>query len=195
VFTGIIQQIGVVTNIQTTHDFGVIEIELTNLPTSVKIGDSISVNGVCLTATTINGDVVSFDVMGITLSKTNLGGLRVRNFVNIEFPMTLTDFVGGHLVQGHIDEVGTILEIEQLTNWRRLRISASSALQKYVVRRGSIAVDGVSLTVSDLGESWFEVSLIPATLEHTILGSKDVGNEVNLESDIVARHLEKLVNS
>jgi riboflavin synthase len=195
VFTGIIQQIGVVTNIQTTHDFGVIEIELTNLPTSVKIGDSISVNGVCLTATTINGDVVSFDVMGITLSKTNLGGLRVRNVVNIEFPMTLTDFVGGHLVQGHIDEVGTILEIEQLTNWRRLRISASSALQKYVVRRGSIAVDGVSLTVSDLGESWFEVSLIPATLEHTILGSKDVGNEVNLESDIVARHLEKLVNS
>jgi riboflavin synthase len=195
VFTGIIQQIGVVTNIQTTHDFGVIEIELTNLPTSVKIGDSISVNGVCLTATTINGDVVSFDVMGITLSKTNLGGLRVRNVVNIEFPMTLTDFIGGHLVQGHIDEVGTILEIEQLTNWRRLRISASSALQKYVVRRGSIAVDGVSLTVSDLGESWFEVSLIPATLEHTILGSKDVGNEVNLESDIVARHLEKLVNS
>jgi len=195
VFTGIIQQIGVVTNIQTTHDFGVIEIELTSLPTSVKIGDSISVNGVCLTATTINGDVVSFDVMGITLSKTNLGGLRVRNVVNIEFPMTLTDFVGGHLVQGHIDEVGTILEIEQLTNWRRLRISASSALQKYVVRRGSIAVDGVSLTVSDLGESWFEVSLIPATLEHTILGSKDVGNEVNLESDIVARHLEKLVNS
>ena len=194
-FTGIIQQIGVVTNIQTTHDFGVIEIELTNLPTSVKIGDSISVNGVCLTATTINGDVVSFDVMGITLSKTNLGGLRVRNVVNIEFPMTLTDFVGGHLVQGHIDEVGTILEIEQLTNWRRLRISASSASQKYVVRRGSIAVDGVSLTVSDLGESWFEVSLIPATLEHTILGSKDVGNEVNLESDIVARHLEKLVNS
>ena len=194
-FTGIIQQIGVVTNIQTTHDFGVIEIELTNLPTSVKIGDSISVNGVCLTATTINGDVVSFDVMGITLSKTNLGGLRVRNVVNIEFPMTLTDFVGGHLVQGHIDEVGTILEIEQLTNWRRLRISASSELQKYVVRRGSIAVDGVSLTVSDLGESWFEVSLIPATLEHTILGSKDVGNEVNLESDIVARHLEKLVNS
>lgn len=194
-FTGIIQQIGVVTNIQTTHDFGVIEIELTNLPTSVKIGDSISVNGVCLTATTISGDVVSFDVMGITLSKTNLGGLRVRNVVNIEFPMTLTDFVGGHLVQGHIDEVGTILEIEQLTNWRRLRISASSALQKYVVRRGSIAVDGVSLTVSDLGESWFEVSLIPATLEHTILGSKDVGNEVNLESDIVARHLEKLVNS
>lgn len=194
-FTGIIQQIGVVTNIQTTHDFGVIEIELTSLPTSVKIGDSISVNGVCLTATTINGDVVSFDVMGITLSKTNLGGLRVRNVVNIEFPMTLTDFVGGHLVQGHIDEVGTILEIEQLTNWRRLRISASSALQKYVVRRGSIAVDGVSLTVSDLGESWFEVSLIPATLEHTILGSKDVGNEVNLESDIVARHLEKLVNS
>jgi riboflavin synthase len=195
VFTGIIQQIGVVTNIQTTHDFGVIEIELTSLPTSVKIGDSISVNGVCLTATTINGDVVSFDVMGITLSKTNLGGLRVRNVVNIEFPMTLTDFIGGHLVQGHIDEVGTILEIEQLTNWRRLRISASSALQKYVVRRGSIAVDGVSLTVSDLGESWFEVSLIPATLEHTILGSKDVGNEVNLESDIVARHLEKLVNS
>lgn len=194
-FTGIIQQIGVVTNIQTTHDFGVIEIELTSLPTSVKIGDSISVNGVCLTATTISGDVVSFDVMGITLSKTNLGGLRVRNVVNIEFPMTLTDFVGGHLVQGHIDEVGTILEIEQLTNWRRLRISASSALQKYVVRRGSIAVDGVSLTVSDLGESWFEVSLIPATLEHTILGSKDVGNEVNLESDIVARHIEKLVNS
>lgn len=194
-FTGIIQQIGVISSIQTTGDFGVLEIELTSLPRSVKLGDSISVNGVCLTATSIHENVVSFDVIGITLSKTNLGDLHVKSVVNIEFPMTLTDFVGGHLVQGHIDEVGTILEIEELTNWRRVRIAASPHLQKYVVKRGSIAVDGVSLTVSDLGNSWFEVSLIPATLEHTILGSKKVGDKVNLESDIVARHLEKLVNS
>ncbi|MGA0857011.1 MAG: riboflavin synthase [Candidatus Nanopelagicales bacterium] len=194
-FTGIIQQIGVVSRIQATGDFGVLEIELTSLPKSVKLGDSISVNGVCLTATSLHENVVSFDVMGITLSKTNLGDLNMKSLVNIEFPMTLTDFVGGHLVQGHIDEVGTILEIEELTNWRRVRIAVSPQLQKYVVKRGSIAVDGVSLTVSDLGDLFFEVSLIPATLEHTILGSKQVGNKVNLESDIVARHLEKLVNS
>ena len=194
-FTGIIQQIGVVSRIQATGDFGVLEIELTSLPKSVKLGDSISVNGVCLTATSLHENVVSFDVMGITLSKTNLGDLNMKSLVNIEFPMTLTDFVGGHLVQGHIDEVGTILEIEELTNWRRMRIAVSPQLQKYVVKRGSIAVDGVSLTVSDLGDLWFEVSLIPSTLEHTILGSKQVGNKVNLESDIVARHLEKLVNS
>ncbi|MFZ9308715.1 MAG: riboflavin synthase [Candidatus Nanopelagicales bacterium] len=194
-FTGIIQQIGVVSRIQATGDFGVLEIELTSLPKSVKLGDSISVNGVCLTATSLHENVVSFDVMGITLSKTNLGDLNMKSLVNIEFPMTLTDFVGGHLVQGHIDEVGTILEIEELTNWRRVRIAVSPQLQKYVVKRGSIAVDGVSLTVSDLGDLWFEVSLIPSTLEHTILGSKQVGNKVNLESDIVARHLEKLVNS
>ena len=194
-FTGIIQQIGVVSSIQTTGDFGVLEIELTSLPRGVKLGDSISVNVVCLTATSIHENVVSFDVMGITLSKTNLGDLHVKSLVNIESPMTLADFVGGHLVQGHIDEVGTILEIEELTNWRRVRIAASPQLQKYVVKRGSIAVDGVSLTVSDLGDLFFEVSLIPATLEHTILGSKEAGNKVNLESDIVARHLEKLVNS
>ena len=152
-------------------------------------------NGVCLTVTSLDDSKIGFDVMGITLKNTNLGNLVAGDSVNLELPMTLDGFVGGHMVQGHIDEVGKILDIEQLTQWKRMRISMSEYLSKYVVVRGSIAVDGVSLTVSAAADLWFEVSLIPATLDHTVLGTKGIGDTVNLESDIIARHLEKLVKS
>lgn len=192
-FTGIIQCLGVVRNVELSQDFGTISIDIQELATRIAVGDSVSVNGVCLTAINISGSVVGFEVMGITLSRTNLGALTQGSSVNLELPLTLNDFIGGHMVQGHIDEIGVILEVEQLALWKRMRISTSLDLQKYIVLRGSIAVDGVSLTVSAIGSDWFEVSLIPATLEHTILGTKNVGSTVNLESDIVARHLEKLV--
>lgn len=192
-FTGIIQCLGVVRNVELSQDFATISIDIQELATRIAVGDSVSVNGVCLTAIDISGSVVGFEVMGITLSRTNLGALTQGSSVNLELPLTLNDFIGGHMVQGHIDEIGVILEVEQLALWKRMRISTSLDLQKYIVLRGSIAVDGVSLTVSAIGPDWFEVSLIPATLEHTILGTKNVGSTVNLESDIVARHLEKLV--
>jgi riboflavin synthase len=192
-FTGIVQAIGEVRNIDFSKDFGVLEIAVGNVVVGLSVGDSVSVNGVCLTASNITDESVTFEVMGITLSKTNLGTLTRGSKVNLELPLTLQDFVGGHLVQGHVDEVGTILEIEQLDNWKRMRISTTSQIQKFVVDLGSIAVDGVSLTVSDVGSAWLEVSLIPTTLERTILGTKVVGDKVNLESDIIARHVEKLV--
>jgi riboflavin synthase len=192
-FTGIVQAIGEVRNIDFSKDFGVLEIAVGNVVVGLSVGDSVSVNGVCLTASNITDESVTFEVMGITLSKTNLGTLTRGSKVNLELPLTLQDFVGGHLVQGHVDEVGTILEIEQLDNWKRMRISTTAQIQKFVVARGSIAVDGVSLTVSDVDSAWLEVSLIPTTLEHTILGTNVVGDKVNLESDIIARHVEKLV--
>lgn len=192
-FTGIIQCLGVVRNVELSQDFATISIDIQELATRIAVGDSVSVNGVCLTAIDISGSVVGFEVMGITLSRTNLGALTQGSSVNLELPLTLNDFIGGHVVQGHIDEIGVILEVEQLALWKRMRISTSLDIQKYIVLRGSIAVDGVSLTISAIGPDWFEVSLIPATLEHTILGTKNVGSTVNLESDIVARHLEKLV--
>lgn len=176
-------------------DFAVLGIDLLDLSVNVAVGDSVSVNGVCLTVTSIHGSEVRFDVMGVTLHNTNLGKLNVGDSVNLELPMTLASFVGGHMVQGHIDEVGEILDIEQLTEWKRMRISLSANLNKYVVVRGSIAVDGVSLTISACADSWFEVSLIPATLDNTVLGIKSIGDTVNLESDIIARHLEKLVTA
>ncbi len=194
-FTGIIQRLGVVESIESKSDFAVLYIDLLDLSRSVAVGDSVSVNGVCLTVTSLDDSKIGFDVMGITLKNTNLGNLVAGDSVNLELPMTLDGFVGGHMVQGHIDEVGKILDIEQLTQWKRMRISMSEYLSKYVVVRGSIAVDGVSLTVSAAADLWFEVSLIPATLDHTVLGTKGIGDTVNLESDIIARHLEKLVKS
>lgn len=194
-FTGIIQRLGVVESIESKSDFAVLNIDPLDLSRSVAVGDSVSVNGVCLTVTSLDDSQIGFDVMGITLKNTNLGNLVAGDSVNLELPMTLDGFVGGHMVQGHIDEVGKILDIEQLTQWKRMRISMSEYLSKYVVVRGSIAVDGVSLTVSAAADLWFEVSLIPATLDHTVLGTKGIGDTVNLESDIIARHLEKLVKS
>lgn len=194
-FTGIIQRLGVVESIETKTDFAVLSIDLFDLSERIAFGDSVSVNGVCLTVVSKDESKVGFEVMGVTLRNTNLGKLVAGSTVNLELPMTLEDFVGGHLVQGHIDECGEIVDIEQLTQWKRMRISMSQDLSKYVVARGSIAADGVSLTVSAIGDSWFEVSLIPATLNNTVLGKKSVGDTVNLESDIIARHLEKLVKS
>lgn len=194
-FTGIIQRLGIVESIESKSDFAVLYIDLLDLSRSVAVGDSVSVNGVCLTVTSLDDSKIGFDVMGITLKNTNLGNLVAGDLVNLELPMTLNGFVGGHMVQGHIDEVGKILDIEQLTQWKRMRISMTEYLSKFVVVRGSIAVDGVSLTVSAAAELWFEVSLIPATLDHTVLGTKGIGDTVNLESDIIARHLEKLVKS
>jgi riboflavin synthase len=153
----------------------------------------VSVNGVCLTAINITDDTFSADVMGQTLKMTTLGKLQAGDKVNLELAMLPDTRLGGHIVQGHVDAVGEILARTPQPDWEVVRVSLPTSISQYVVARGSITVEGTSLTVSTLGDNWFEVSLIPTTLTHTNLGAKQIGDLVNLESDILARHVERLL--
>ena len=156
-------------------------------------GDSIAVNGVCLTATAVDGYGFSADVMNETLRLSSLAGLAAGSAVNLELAMRATDRLGGHMVQGHVDGVGTIQEIEPDGFSRRVTIAAEPALLRYMVYKGSITVDGVSLTIADLGGRSFTVSLIPETLERTNLGAAEPGTTVNLEVDVLAKYVERLM--
>jgi riboflavin synthase len=160
-------------------------------------GDSIGVNGVCLTVTALEGTTFTADVMAETLARTTLGGLAPGTPVNLERPLSLGGRLGGHLVQGHVDAVGTIASRRPGENTDVVRISLPSGLARYVVAKGSVAVDGVSLTVSAVsggaGPHWFEVSLIPATLALTTLGAAQPGSHVNLEVDVIGKYVERLL--
>ncbi|MCX6403624.1 MAG: riboflavin synthase [Actinobacteria bacterium] len=191
-FTGIISALGSISNLSLTDDAAVIEITAP-FCASIAAGDSVSVNGVCLTAINITDDTFSADVMGQTLKMTTLGKLQAGDKVNLELAMLPDTRLGGHIVQGHVDAVGEILARTPHPDWEVVRISLPKSISQYVVARGSITVEGTSLTVSTLGDSWFEVSLIPTTLTHTNLGAKQIGDLVNLESDILARHVERLL--
>jgi riboflavin synthase len=191
-FTGIISALGSISNLSLTDDAAVIEISAP-FCASIAAGDSVSVNGVCLTAINITDDTFSADVMGQTLKMTTLGKLQVGDKVNLELAMLPDTRLGGHIVQGHVDAVGEILARTPHPDWEVVRVSLPTSISQYVVARGSITVEGTSLTVSTLGDSWFEVSLIPTTLTHTNLGAKQIGDLVNLESDILARHVERLL--
>jgi riboflavin synthase len=155
-------------------------------------GASISVNGVCLTVVDRHEGTVSFDVMAETLDRSNLGALAVGDPVNLERAMAATDRLGGHIVQGHVDDTAHLLHRTSGDRWAVVRLSLPSALARYVVEKGSITVDGVSLTVCALGTDFFEVSLIPTTLALTTLGHKQVGEVVNLEVDVIAKYVERL---
>jgi riboflavin synthase len=191
-FTGIISALGSISNLSLTDDAAVIEISAP-FCASIAAGDSVSVNGVCLTAINITDDTFSADVMGQTLKMTTLGKLQAGDKVNLELAMLPDTRLGGHIVQGHVDAVGEILARTPHPDWEVVRVSLPTSISQYVVARGSITVEGTSLTVSTLGDSWFEVSLIPTTLTHTNLGAKTIGDLVNLESDILARHVERLL--
>jgi riboflavin synthase len=191
-FTGIISALGSISNLSLTDDAAVIEISAP-FCASIAAGDSVSVNGVCLTAINITDGTFSADVMGQTLKMTTLGKLQAGDKVNLELAMLPDTRLGGHIVQGHVDAVGEILARTPHPDWEVVRISLPKSISQYVVARGSITVEGTSLTVSTLGDSWFEVSLIPTTLTHTNLGAKQIGDLVNLESDILARHVERLL--
>jgi riboflavin synthase len=156
-------------------------------------GDSISVNGVCLTVIEQSDDWFTADVMGQTLAMSTLGNWAEGEPVNLERAASVGDRLGGHIVQGHIDGTTTLLEVRESDTWRVLRFSLEPAHAPLVVDKGSIAVDGVSLTVSAAGDDWFEVSLIPETLAVTSLGRKKVGDTANIETDILARHVARLV--
>jgi riboflavin synthase len=189
VFTGLVADKG---TIRTVGD-GRLEVE-TALGAHLAEGDSVSVNGVCLTAVEPHVDGFAADVMPETLRRSSLGPLGPGAEVNLELPLRAGDRMGGHVVQGHVDGTGEVESVRDEGNARVVRIAAAPDLLRYVVEKGSIAVDGVSLTVSAIEEAWFEVSLIPETVERTTLGAAAAGSTVNLEVDVLAKYVEKLVS-
>jgi riboflavin synthase len=189
VFTGLVADKG---TIRAVHD-GRLEVE-TALGAHLAEGDSVAVNGVCLTAVEPHVDGFAADVMPETLRRSSLGPLGPGAEVNLELPLRAGDRMGGHVVQGHVDGTGEVESVWDEGNSRVVRIAAPPSLLRYVVEKGSIAVDGVSLTVSAIEDEWFEVSLIPETLERTTLGDAEAGSKVNLEVDVLAKYVEKLVS-
>jgi riboflavin synthase len=165
----------------------------TAVPLGLAEGDSVAVNGVCLTATAIENGRFDADVMPETLRRTALGALGAGDPVNLELALRADGRLGGHIMQGHVDGTGTVDSVREEGFARVVRVSVDPALLRYVVEKGSIAVDGVSLTVSAIADAWFEVSLIPETLERTTLGAAEPGRVVNLEVDVLAKYVEKLV--
>jgi len=193
IFTGIVEEIGQIKAIQRGSRSARLEVKAALVLEDVKIGDSIAVNGVCLTVNEFGRGHFSADVMPETMERTTLGSLQPGSPVNLERALQLGGRMGGHIVQGHVDATGEILQKQALDIAHIYRISAPSDLLRYAVPKGSITVDGVSLTVIDVFTDSFTVSLIPHTAGQTILGGKTAGAVVNLESDILGRYIEKLL--
>ncbi|HEX7245462.1 MAG TPA: riboflavin synthase [Solirubrobacterales bacterium] len=191
-FTGLIEEVGVVKEVESGADGAQIRIA-TELAPEIAGGDSVAVNGVCLTATSVDTSGFKTEAMNQTLTVTALGGLGQGDRVNLELAMKASDRLGGHIVQGHADGVGEVLSLEDDGFARRVRIELDETLLRYVVAKGSITLNGVSLTVADLGDSWAEVSLIPETLERTNLGALAPGSKLNVECDVVAKYVERLM--
>ncbi len=190
-FTGLIQDVGTVESLERGSEGARLRIA-TTLAAEIATGDSVAVNGVCLTATAAGSEGLEAEVMNQTLDVTALGGLESSSRVNLELAMKASDRLGGHIVQGHIDGVGEVLAAEGDGFARRLRIGLAPELLRYAIDKGSIALDGVSLTIANLGDSWVEVSLIPETLERTNLGEVEPGGRLNVECDVVAKYVERL---
>jgi riboflavin synthase len=191
-FTGIVAELGEVAGIEHRGDAA--RLTIRGSTDTVSPGESIAVNGVCLTVTGIIEGTFTADVMGETLERSGLGALTPGAPVNLERSVRLADRLGGHLMQGHVDATGTIISRSPSAHWDQVRIGLPASIARYVVHKGSIAVDGVSLTVSALGDTWFEVSLIPETLKRTTLGARQPGDTVNLEVDVIAKYVERLLN-
>lgn len=192
-FTGLIEHSGVVASVEQSTGGAVIAIE-TPLAATLEPGDSVAVNGVCLTATRPTGTIFSADVMNESLARTALGALAPGDQVNLELPLAVGDRLGGHIVQGHVDGVGEVSRLREAGFARVMRVTLPGGTARYVVERGSITIDGVSLTVSATGVDWLEVSLIPETRERTTLGEKAPGDPVNLEVDVLAKYVERLMD-
>jgi len=197
-FTGIVAELGEVAGIEQRGDAA--RLTIRGSTEDVSLGESIAVSGVCLTVTGIldgNPEAFTADVMGETLNRSSLGALTPGKPVNLERSVRLADRLGGHLVQGHVDATGTIISRSAAAHWEQVRISLPASISRYVVHKGSIAVDGISLTVSALGppgdDTWFEVCLIPETLKRTTMGTRQPGETVNLEVDVIAKYVERLL--
>jgi riboflavin synthase len=195
-FTGIVEELGEVVYLTDAGgDAAVLAVRGPLVASDARHGDSISVNGVCLTVIDNVDGVFSADVMGESLRRSSLGALRPGSHVNLERAATVGSRLGGHLVQGHVDGVGRVVAREPADEWEVLRFSLPPELARYVVEKGSITVDGVSLTVMAVTDDTFDVGLIPTTLKLTVLGSKAVGDPVNLEVDVIAKYVEKMLGA
>ncbi|MGW2230282.1 riboflavin synthase [Streptomyces formicae] len=192
-FTGIVEELGEITAVENLPDASRFRLRGPVVTEGAKHGDSIAVNGVCLTVVEHEGDEFTADVMAETLNRSSLGALTVGSRVNLERPTSVGARLGGHIVQGHVDGTGEIVEREPSENWEIVKVSLPADLSRYVVEKGSITVDGVSLTVVDAGPDHFTISLIPTTLALTTLGIKQPGDPVNLEVDIIAKYVERLL--
>ncbi|GLW21058.1 riboflavin synthase [Microbispora triticiradicis] len=191
-FTGIVEELGEVVALESLGDSARLTVRGPVVTGDARHGDSIAVDGVCLTVAGAEGDSFAADVMKETLARSALGALRPGSRVNLERAVRADQRLGGHIVQGHVDGTGEVLSREPGEHWEVVRISLPAGLARYVVEKGSIAVDGVSLTVAAVGDDSFAVSLIPTTLELTTLGRKQPGEPVNLEVDVIAKYVEKL---
>ncbi|MFF3248612.1 riboflavin synthase [Streptomyces sp. NPDC002870] len=194
-FTGIVEELGEVTAVENLGDASRFRLRGPLVTEGAKHGDSIAVNGVCLTVVDFGDGEFTADVMAETLNRSSLGALEEGSRVNLERPMAVGDRLGGHIVQGHVDNVGTVLERKPSENWEIVKVSLPADLTRYVVEKGSITVDGVSLTVVDAGPDYFTISLIPTTLALTTLGIKQPGDPVNLEVDVIAKYVERLLGA
>jgi riboflavin synthase len=202
-FTGIVAELGKVAGLERIADSATLTVYAPQVAASAPPGSSIAVNGVCVTVTHASGGQFTADVMGETLARSSLGGLAEGGPVNLEQAIPADGRLDGHIVQGHVDGTGVITQIRPADRWHVVRISLPAELSRYVARKGSVAVDGISLTVSDLSpltgseagdaDAWFEVSLIPETLARTTLGSCAVGDVVNIEVDVIAKYVERLL--
>jgi riboflavin synthase len=192
-FTGIIEELGKVVAIEEQPDALRLTISGPLVTSDIKRGDSISCSGVCLTAIEIENGTFTADVMKETLRLTSLDGVKVGDPINLERAMTMQTRFGGHHVQGHVDGVGHFISREKSDNWDWVRIQVPKELMKYVVLKGAITLDGISLTVNELGEDYVGLSLIPETLRLTTLGYKSQGDKVNVEVDVMAKHIERLI--
>lgn len=192
-FTGLIEEVGVLESIQGNEQSSRLVISAQHVLEGVKLGDSIAVNGICLTVTAYTNRQFSVDVMPETMNKTSLRQLNRGQPVNLERAMRLGDRFGGHIVSGHVDGTGTIVSREKNANAILFRIAAGPSLLKYIIPRGSICIDGISLTVVDVTTSDFAVSIIPHTLENTSLAARRPGDAVNLETDVIGKYVERLL--
>ncbi|MDR3079911.1 MAG: riboflavin synthase [Streptomyces sp.] len=192
-FTGIVEELGEVTAVENLGDSFRFRLRGPVVTEGARHGDSIAVNGVCLTVVEHEGDEFTADVMAETLNRSSLGALTVGSRVNLERPTAVGARLGGHIVQGHVDGTGTVLERNPSDNWDVVTVSLPADLSRYVVDKGSITVDGVSLTVVEAGADRFTISLIPTTLALTTLGIKQPGDPVNLEVDVIAQYVERLL--
>ncbi len=194
-FTGLIAELGKVVEIERGNEFAVFTIQAPLLISQIKIGDSISVNGVCLTATSVTVSSFSADVMIQTLKITSLAKLEIGSPVNLELAAAIDARMGGHIVQGHVDGVATVVGLAPGEKWARFDISIPSNLGKYIVNQGSIALDGISLTVGEIDDTNNQVTvwLIPETLERTNLSTKKAGDLINVEVDVLAKYVERLI--
>ncbi|MGH2974573.1 MAG: riboflavin synthase [Solirubrobacterales bacterium] len=190
-FTGLVQDVGTVASVEGGAAGARLRIDA-SLAGEIATGDSVAVDGVCLTATAIHAGGFETEAMNQTLAVTALAGLEAGRRVNLELAMKASDRLGGHIVQGHADGVAEVLSVEEDGFARRLRVGLGPELIRYAVEKGSIALNGVSLTIAELGESWVELSLIPETLERTNLGAVKLGDKLNVECDVVAKYVERL---